>query len=258
MILGHKLLGTGPIRVLLIHDWFSDCSSFKPALPYLNTEKFSYAFVDLRGYGLSKSLSGEYTLNEAASDILNLADQLKWDEFHIVGHSMGGMIAQYLALHHQKRIKSVSAVTPVPACGSKIPQEAIPFLQEAASSNDAYAKTVVSAMTGKRYLGKFIDWKAKKWHSLSHVEARLAYLKMFNETDFSAKAQGLKTPFLVIVGARDAEGHSENVMRETFLKWYPNSSLCIFADSGHYPMQEMPVCFAETIEHFLSTGKLQQ
>ena len=117
MLLGHQIIGSGSIPVFVIHDWFCDCSSYDPILPYLDTENFTYAFVDLRGYGRSKSLSGLYNLNEAAHDLLILADSLKWQEFHLIGHSMSSMIAQYLALEVPERVKSiVNVARPASAC----------------------------------------------------------------------------------------------------------------------------------------------
>jgi hypothetical protein len=55
----------------------------------------------------------------------------------------------------------------------------------------------------------------------------------------------------VIIGGHDAEGHSESVMKETFLKWYPKAKLAIIQNSGHYPMQETPLYLLGLIENFL-------
>jgi pimeloyl-ACP methyl ester carboxylesterase len=75
----------------------------------------TYTFVDIRGYGNSREVSGQFTIGEVAADAIALADQLGWHEFHVVGHSMGGKAAQKVAMDAGTRVRSVVAVTPVPA-----------------------------------------------------------------------------------------------------------------------------------------------
>ena len=52
--------GHGPIRVIALHDWFCDRSSWDTVLPYLSTAQFTYVFADLRGYGGSRQIPGSY------------------------------------------------------------------------------------------------------------------------------------------------------------------------------------------------------
>ncbi|MBI2742473.1 MAG: alpha/beta hydrolase [Chlamydiales bacterium] len=250
-LLGHRLIGSGKERVVLLHNWFCDSSSFDPMTPYLNTEKFTYAMVDLRGYGLSKERAGSFSAEEAASDVLELADALGWQEFHVVGHSMSGMIAQKIVVKASSRIKSVVAITPVPACGSHPPTEVMGFLSAAASTNEAFAMEGCHLSTGRRYSDWVARNMARSWWSCSKPEARLGYLRMFAETDFSESVKGLKTPMLVIFCDKDFEG-VEEMLKQTFLKWYPNATMECCEGSGHFPTQETPIFLASAIEKFLS------
>ncbi len=52
--------------------------------------------MDLRGYGGRKQVSGEFTIEEAAADAITLADELGWDRFSVIGHSMGGKVAHQM------------------------------------------------------------------------------------------------------------------------------------------------------------------
>jgi pimeloyl-ACP methyl ester carboxylesterase len=54
----------------------------------------------------------------------------------------------------------------------------------------------------------------------------------------------------VIVGANDPALNAD-VMKATYLTWYPNSELEVMANAGHYPMDETPVALATSIESFL-------
>jgi len=95
--IGFTTYGAGPIRVLVLHDWFADHSSWDAALPYLTPEGFTYVFADLRGYGASRDVGGSYTLDETAGDAIGVADQLGWTRFSLIGHSMSGLIVQRIA-----------------------------------------------------------------------------------------------------------------------------------------------------------------
>lgn len=249
-LIGHKLIGSGQEKVLVMHNWFCDSSSYDPLLPYLDTENFTYLFIDWRGYGRSKTMRGSYSAQEASGDALALANDLSWDRFHIVGHSMSGMIAQKIALDHTQRVKSIVAITPVPACGSPAPKELSDFLEKAAHNNDDNAIACIHMLTGHRYSDHFARKMVSCWRSCSAADARRGYLQMFSQTDFSAAANGLRTPMLVIFAEHDIEG-AEALMRNTFLKWYPNAQLDCCKASGHFPTQETPVYLASSIEKFL-------
>lgn len=83
MIIGHTLHGHGGEGVIVLHGWFSDYSEFQPLFHCLDVETFTYAFIDYRGYGKSRAIAGEYTIQEIAADALALADHLGWERFHL-------------------------------------------------------------------------------------------------------------------------------------------------------------------------------
>src|SRR5207237_464893 len=82
---------------------------FAPMLDALDAVSHTYAFLDIRGYGNSRQIAGEFTIGEVAADAIALADQLGWHEFHVVGHSMGGKAAQKVAMDAGARVQSVEA-----------------------------------------------------------------------------------------------------------------------------------------------------
>jgi 3-oxoadipate enol-lactonase len=112
--LGFTSYGNGPVRVLVLQDWFCDHSSWDAARPYLTPSRFSYIFADLRGYGTSREIEGNYTLEEAAGDAIALADKLGWNRFSLIGHWMSGLIVQRIAQLAPGRISRIVAIAPVP------------------------------------------------------------------------------------------------------------------------------------------------
>lgn len=249
--LAHQLIGSGKEKVLVMHHWMGDSTSYDFMIPYLNTNDYSYVFVDLRGYGGSKEIPGKYSVEEASSDAIKLIDSLSWDKFHLIGHSMSGMIVQKIAVENPSRVKSVVAITPVPACGSPGPKEMMDFFESAALNNDKAAMECVNTLTSNRYSRAFAEKMVMDNRRRSKGEARLGYMKMFFHTDFSESVKGLSTPILVLYGEHDFDG-SEAFMRNTFMKWYPNAQLECCKASGHYPMIETPIALVATVEKFLA------
>ena len=94
-ILGHRVVGSGSNKVIVLHDWSVSCEGdYEYALPFFDLEKLTMAFVDVRGYGRSKNIIGSYNTDEITADIQAVADNLGWEKFSLIGHSMTGMAVQ--------------------------------------------------------------------------------------------------------------------------------------------------------------------
>lgn len=105
-IIDYTQHGSGRECVLVLHDWNGDHTTYDPMLPYLDGFTFTYIFADLRGYGKSRYIAGEYTVAEISKDCLGLADALGWGRFHVIGHSMTGMATQRIAADAPARRKA--------------------------------------------------------------------------------------------------------------------------------------------------------
>ncbi len=246
--IAYTLYGTGSANVLVLHDWHGDHTGYDPVLPYLDGATFTYAFVDLRGYGASRDIAGRYTVDEIARDCLSVADALQWSRFHVLGHSMTGMAVQRIAADATHRIKSAIAVCPMSAAGSQIDAATFEFFASTTTDDERF-RALLRYMSG----GLSDQWElAKLRHCRTTVNAgcRLGYLNMFARTNFIDDVRGLQTPFLVVIGEHD-RGLDGDAMRKTFLAWHPNAELVQIPNCGHYPMQECPPHFATVIERFL-------
>ncbi|MDG3444220.1 alpha/beta fold hydrolase [Nitrospirillum amazonense] len=248
-ILGVTLHGTGPEPVLVLHDWLGDASTYAPMWPYLDIHRFTYALVDLRGYGRSMHLAGDYTIEEIAADCLAVADRLGWSRFHVVGHSMTGMATQRLAADVPSRIKSAVAVCPLSAAGNPLPDETAAFFASVCEDDDAFRR-LIKHVTGLS--DQWAEVKLRQNRSRVAPQCRPHYLHMMRTAHFVDEVRGLATPFLVMVGDRDP-GLDAAAMERTFLAWHPNATLMVMPNCGHYPMQECPPRFAQMIENFLDS-----
>ena len=65
-----QIVGSGPHKVLCLNGWFGHARGWGPLMHSLDTQHFSYAFMDYRGYGARKGSGGPYTIAQIAHDAL--------------------------------------------------------------------------------------------------------------------------------------------------------------------------------------------
>ncbi len=156
-MIAYERVGDGPSHVVVLHGWFGDHGIWKAVYPLLDTGRFSYVFVDYRGYGASRDLAGPHTMAQISADVRELTAHLGWTQYAVVGHSMGGMAAQRLAIDAPDAVSAVIGVTPVPASGVPLPPEVL-ALFESAARDDAAAAGVVEGSLGQRLTPALTRW----------------------------------------------------------------------------------------------------
>lgn len=248
---GYLLHGNGPTKVIALHSWMDDAESWTTTIPFLNPTQYTYAFMNVRGYGTAKDKKGQYNLEEIKTDIFKLADDLGFSKFHLIGHSMCGMVAQYTALKDaENRIEKIVLVSPVASSGFPADEETKGFLQ-AIIQNEDVAKMGYGAFTSNRYSDHWYTLRAKRHVAVTDGQAQLAYMKMWLEEDFSEQMPNVEKSFLVIAGAYDHPMFKLDVQRKNF-EGFKQVEFIECENAGHFSMQEAPVFLAATIESFLS------
>ncbi|QNP69518.1 alpha/beta fold hydrolase [Streptomyces roseirectus] len=247
--LPHELRGDGAHKVFAVHGWLADRTAYAPVLPDLDRDTFQYALVDLRGYGHARDADGAFTTAEAAADLVALADRLGWDRFSVVGHSMGGAIGQRLLTRAPDRLRRLVGVSPVPASGLDLPPEQWTLFADAAHRPEN-RRAILDVTTGGRRPAAWLDRMVARSLAVSAPEAFRAWLDSWAREDFHQDVQGSPVPSLALTGALDP-ALSADLMRRTWLEWYPNAELYELASAGHYAMDETPLELIEVWEKFL-------
>jgi 3-oxoadipate enol-lactonase len=97
--------------VLLIMGLAADSAMWVMQLPALLGAGYQVITFDNRGVGLSSAPPGPYTMEEMAVDAIAVLDALGLQQAHVVGISMGGAIAQHVALKAPERLRSLMLVS---------------------------------------------------------------------------------------------------------------------------------------------------
>lgn len=241
-------IGNGPRFVIALHGWFGDCRSFAPIEDFLDGEAFTYLFMDYRGYGGMVAAEGLFTIDEIASDVLDLADSLGLPSFSLVGHSMGGMAAERVACLAPERVERIVAVAGVPACGVNYDSSGHSLVAAAYADLEA-RRTIIDRSTGNRLPRRWVEWKADYSWERSTRAAFAAYGRAWVGTDFHVDA-ATGHPLLAVVGEHDPK-FTPALMEATTMVWHPEAEMVVLPNAGHYPMNETPLALVTAIETFL-------
>lgn len=247
-MLKYLKIGSGDHVVIGLHGWFGDETTFSQLSDSLALEEFTWICPAYRGYGINRNLTGEYSVNEVANDILELADELGLEKFSLVGHSMGGKVIQKILSKAPERIRKLVGVTPVPAIALPLDDETRNAFTQSVNVPEI-AQGIVSFSVGGRLPEKWINRTADHGRVASPT-AYSGYFQSWSEDSFYEDIQGNSIPFLVIGGEHDG-GVPVDLLKATFLKHYPNARLEIMTNSGHYPMDETPLALVSMLENFL-------
>ncbi|XOB61649.1 alpha/beta fold hydrolase [Campylobacterota bacterium DY0563] len=244
--LNYKVIGRGEKKVLFLHELMGDCRNYEPIFPFLDKENFTYIFIDLRGYGLSKNIEGEYNLEEASTDVINLISKLNFDEVILAAHSMSTMIAQRIALIEPK-VKKLILTTPISASGIKVPEIQKKSLIRKMSENKRAVEQIVIS-SSRRYNQTWRDYRIDMGYNSSLSEARASYMNMYLNTTEIENEINENIEVTIIIGKNDSAVFSKKETEKNFSK-YKNINIIECQEAGHYPMIECPVFFATQIEN---------
>ena len=176
-------VGNGPHAVLGLHGWFGAAQAWQTLAPYLDGSRFSYYFLDYRGYGSRMGEQGQYTVAEAASDAIATADQLDLQRYSVLGHSMGGSVMQQVLMQAPERVRSLVGVSPVPAGGVPFDDDGSALFSGAAEE-PGNRRAIIDLTTGNRLTGVWLDAAVQASLATSDKAAFGAYLESWAKTDF--------------------------------------------------------------------------
>ena len=254
--------GSGGRPVLLVHGFTGGKEDFATLLEPLAADGWHAVAPDLRGHGASDSPAGEdaYSLDAFAADTLALADALGWDRFTLVGHSMGGAVAQRLALDHPDRVEALVlmstfhgplAIDPnLVALGVAIVRQGgMPALVSAlAAQRQADPAATAARARMEEHRPGYGEWADAKLLACSPAMWLAMAPRFLAWPDTLAEVGRLAVPTLVVVGDEDETmlPHCERLAAAI-----PGARLAVIEGTRHSPQVEAPDRVWDVLASFL-------
>jgi 3-oxoadipate enol-lactonase len=243
--------GSGPPLLMIMGMSGTALHWGEPFLQALQSD-FETITYDHRGVGASSRLAGQLTIAQLADDAANLLGALELDSAHVLGISMGGMVAQELALRHPERVRTLTlGCTYCGGEGSALAsQEVTQRLITAMSSGDrALAlRTVweinVSAVAAadEQSASRFLEIAERRAVAVPVI---MAQMQAVLGHDTRARLGQVRAPTLVIHGTEDQMLPVANGPLIGSL--IPGARLEILDGVGHMFFWEQPQRSAELI-----------
>lgn len=217
--------------------------------------------VDLLGHGETDAPlhSTRYAMKAAAEDLIGILERITEEPAHLLGYSMGGRLALYLALHHSKCFRSLTLESASP--GLRTPEERAERRQRDGALADRIEREGVAA---------FVDF----WESLSlwesqqqldeQIRLRLRQQRLQNSAlGLANSLRGMGTgvqpslwddltrltlPVLLLTGEYD---HKFERINDAMAAQMPNAKRVTVSGAGHTTHLERPDAFAAAVSAHL-------
>jgi pimeloyl-ACP methyl ester carboxylesterase len=250
--LNYRLQGEGPRALICIHGVGSYLEAWDGVAARLG-DAFRVLSFDLRGHGRSSRVKGRYEIDDFVGDVLALADHAGFGQFDLAGFSLGGLIAQRLALTHPQRLRKLVLLATV---AGRTPQE-----REQVAARLA---ALESGERGSHYDASLSRWLTEEFQQRNpELVAQLrqrnagndpdcyaAAYRVLAQTDFGGLIDRITAPTLIATGEDDQGSNPRmaNFMHQCIRQ----SQLAILPGLRHSILIEAPDVVAALMRRFLS------
>jgi 3-oxoadipate enol-lactonase len=249
----YELLGEGE-PLLLIPGLGTTCRLWDGVAPEL-ASRFSLILVDNRNVGRSVGKRKPRSLADLVSDLVELLDRLQLERAHVMGISLGGVIAQRLAVDHPSRVERLVLVS----CADRF----TPYLRQVASllghslrrfPKEAFVRTMELLGTSPQYLDEneaIVEQRvAAKCASRVSGRALAEQLRCLSGSEIDPRYYRILAETLVVAGEHDALIPS--CYSRTMSEQIPGSRFVMIRGAGHNPLVDYPDKVLPIVTRFLT------
>lgn len=255
--LHYEIHGEGKPLVLISGLGYSNWQWHK-MVPLL-AEHFQVITFDNRGVGQSDKPAGPYTAQMLAQDTVGLLDALKIEKAIIAGHSMGGFIAQAIALDFPQRVEKLILCSTNFGGPNHVPvtPEAMKVLTDVSSDALTRFKNGLAVSTAPGWSEKnpamieaWVQWRVANPIEPAPYQAQMAIgLGLLPESAaFENKLPRLNVPTLILFGAHDKVVPPANA--DLLTQKIAGSTVVIFPNAGHFFPIEIAEAASRAITDF--------
>jgi pimeloyl-ACP methyl ester carboxylesterase len=240
--------------LVLLHGWLNSGRIWQEFAEemLLADPRFRLIAPTFRGYGSSDKPASGYTCAQFATDALFVIGAMNLTDYSLIGHSMGGKIAQVVAMRHPDGLKTLVLLAPAPAGASGTPPERR-TAQKALYGNPEATRRMTGEMAAHPIAPEQMDPLMEDALRISEA-AFSGWIDAMREEDLSGTLGDITSPTLVILGTKDPL-RTEEMTRQTVVDRIPNAALSLLPNVGHLLVIEDPTAVALTVVNFLDHSR---
>lgn len=257
--LAYSVEGSGDETVLLIMGLGGRAADWGTAFPARLAKHYRVVRYDNRGVGKSPKAALGYSLSDLAGDAVVVLDAVGADKAHVIGISMGGMIAQLVALEHPERVRKLVLMSTHmggPNIEQMHPDAQLLFDPSLFLRGDAEAtmRRTLGVITGTGWVeanpGPFQELVDQAKREPTPATVFMAQLHALMNSDRSERLRDIVAPTLVVHGCEDKLIRPSN--GRELAKRIPGAQLAMLEHCGHMPMYEKANELSELVLEFLA------
>lgn len=252
--LNYRIVGQGE-PLICVHGVGSYLEAWDGVAERL-ADRFRILTFDLRGHGRSSKVRGRYEIDDFVGDVLALADHAGFGRFNLAGFSLGGLIAQRLALTHQDRLRRLVLLATV-AGRTEDERERVAARLAALQAGDrgSHYDASLSRWLTEEFQAKNPELIAKlrQRNAQNDPDCYAAAYRVLAQTDFGGLLDQIRVPVLIATGEHDAGSNPRMAlyMHERIV----GSTLHILPGLRHSILTEAPAQVAELMGGFLGANE---
>jgi non-heme chloroperoxidase len=236
--------------IVFLHGFTDSWFSFSPVLAHLDAAKYYVCMPDQRGHGNSSAPEAGYSVAEFADDAIALLDIIGLSQVTLIGHSMGSMVAQRVAVKAPKRVKRLVLIGSAANTVSDEQNEFLAVVNELTDPiPEEFAREFQTSTIHRPVTDAFIAGVIAETMKLS-ARVWQATLGALVTSSASSPVEQIKAPTLILWGQSDTVWPQSE--QDILAARIPRAELKIYADTGHALHWEQPDQFAHDLEAFMT------
>lgn len=254
MEIHYEIEGTPNSPVLVLSNSLGSDLRIWQEVSYHLLPYFQILRYDMRGHGKSDTQTGDYSIAELGTDLLNVLDKLKIKTFSFCGVSLGGLIGQWLAINHPQRLEKLVLSNTAAKIGTEAGwNERIRVIREQGF------QSILDETMHRWFSERFLENNPDKREEMKNMflqndpEGYIGCCTALREADFSDKIKNINVPTLVITGRDDEVTTVQHA--ETLADQIPEAITKVLSGCHIQPVENPEIFAVELIQFLVGKDK---
>ncbi|HVZ54821.1 MAG TPA: alpha/beta fold hydrolase [Pseudolabrys sp.] len=243
--LDHEVIGDGP-TIVFLHPIAMRGAFWRPVATLLK-DRFRAVLVDLRGHGTNPRPQEPFSLDDLAADVIRLVRAKGWNPAAFVGCSLGGMVAQGVAVHAPEL---VSGLVIANSTHRMTPQGVEVMSNRAQQALNNFASAVESDLLRwfspdfSKAHPETVD-QARQWALANAPRVVANGWRAIAGLNYESRLANVRQPVLAMTGSLDPA--SPPAQTQAIAQAFPNGRFLELTGAGHFAPLEQPEAFANAV-----------